>query len=252
MDYAMNMDDLSNPGNLVIFNLEERNKLATETINRYVELHTGMDIGIGILGTIIPGAAVLALIGAIGAQGPVIYQPLARKLAKIYLASPDQLVSAQDDIIAGQLVVNLSFDIAAQFGLEFLKPIIKELLFEIGIGAVVGAAVPIIGGGIAAWLDYEIAKRMTNRVGRMVAIYFQNNSQWIGSKQETYQTAKSLSDDLNDIRFQTEVRKTQLKQVYVQIQMMKNIGIDNEKIKSALRSQKIPEDLINEGMKKFE
>lgn len=70
-----------------------------------------MDVGVGLIG-LIPGAAIPALVTAIGLQGPVIYKPRARKLANIYLAAPEDLYSVNDDIIEINLALNAGLDIA--------------------------------------------------------------------------------------------------------------------------------------------
>src|SRR5205085_9394516 len=71
------------PLTTTLMRLEDRNAKAQEIIQSYSRLHAGMDVAVGLAG-LFPGAAIPALVAAIAAQSPIIYQPMARDLAAIY------------------------------------------------------------------------------------------------------------------------------------------------------------------------
>lgn len=243
----MSTPDFGNPAAMAVYRLHDRNQAAQDVIDNYVTAHAGVDVLLGLAGFIpIPGAAAAALVAAIGLQAPVFYQPLARKLAKIYTASPDQLEAAQDDIVGGVVVQTVIADLVADFGIEFMGMIAGEVLAELGFGAAVGIWIPVIGGFIAAGLDLAIATTMTNRVGRMVAIYFQNGGEWVGSKKATYELAKGLTD-LSEVQRIDTVRESTLAGIRQMIDMMR-LGMTTEQIRVALRSKGIPDDLIDEAL----
>src|ERR1700680_1724502 len=56
---------------------------AETIIRRYARRHIKMDVFIGIVG-ILPGLGTVALLGAIAAQKPVIYDPMLRELDALY------------------------------------------------------------------------------------------------------------------------------------------------------------------------
>jgi len=74
-----------------------------------------------------------------------------------------------------------------------------EMIGEAGTGAA-ASFIPIVGSVVAAGLDYVIATKMTDRVGKMLSIYFQNGCKWRGNQHDTYNDAKNLTGSLNDIR----------------------------------------------------
>jgi uncharacterized protein (DUF697 family) len=156
-----------------------------------------MDVAIGAAGFF--GLAIPALIAAIAAQSPLIYQPLARELAGIYNSDVDQTAKG---IIRENLAFTSAADIANEFGTEFVASIAYELITEAGLGAVAGF-IPFVGGLIGAALDYVIATTMTWRVGTMVAIYYQNGGKWIGDRKQTFELAKQMTGSvkfgLNDL-----------------------------------------------------
>lgn len=240
------VEDLENPSNIVVFDLEKRNRIAEAIVQKYVRLHGATDVGVGLIG-LIPGAGVPALMAAIAIQGPLIYQPLARKLARVYLAAPENLESAQDDIVSTATIETAVFDLAANFGAEFLKEIAGELLSELGLGTAM-TLIPFVGAIVAAGLDYAIATRMTNRVGRMVSIFFQNGGRWVESKHDTYEIAKNVECDLNGVRAKVGVvRESLLRNVRVLVELMRT-GMEPNQIREALRSKRIPSDLIEDCM----
>lgn len=234
---------------VAVLRLGERNRLAQQIIDKYVQRHVAMDVGIGLIG-IIPGAGVIALVTAMGLQAPFIYQPLARKLAQVYLAPPEALENVLDDVIFQELALTGAFDIAADFTVEFIKKAALEMVTAVGAGALLAASIPLVGGFFAAGLDYVIAEKMTNRVGRMIAIYYQNGGNWVGSQQETYELAKNMGDEenLDDIRKQKTVQASLLRNVKMFVEMMRH-GMNTDQIREALCKQGIPDDLIDEALK---
>jgi hypothetical protein len=167
--------------------LEERNRIARETIKRYANRHAKMDIAIGAAGVF--GLAIPALIVAIGDQSKVIYKPLARELAVIYNSDVDEKTK---QIVSDNLLLTGAADIANEFGSEFIVSIASELITEAGVGAMFGL-IPLVGGVIGAALDYIIATVMTWRVGTMVAIYYQNGGKWVESRNHTLELAKGMT-----------------------------------------------------------
>jgi hypothetical protein len=242
----MGYDPLGTPESFTVFRLEERNRIAQNLITQYSNRHAGMDVALGVV-SLIPGAAIPALITAIGLQAPVIYQPLARRLAAVYLASPDELNQAQDDEVADGTIETAMVDIVNEFGLDFIKEIAMELVVELGLGAAAATFIPFLGAVVAAGLDYKIATMMTERVGRMVSIKFQNGGVWVGSKRETYETAKGMTGDLDSVRQMPSVRRTMLKNLRLIVDMMKET-MDPEQIRRALRNKGVPGDLIDEAL----
>jgi hypothetical protein len=167
--------------------LEERNRIARTTIERYSNRHAKMDVAIGAAGFF--GLAIPALIGAIALQAPVIYQPLARELANIYNSGIDE---ETEQIIEENLILTGAADIANEFGTEFMASVASELVTEAGLGSAAGF-IPIVGGLVGAALDYVIATAMTWRVGTMVAIYYQNGGKWVGDRKHTLELAKEMT-----------------------------------------------------------
>jgi len=170
--------------------LEERNRIAKATIEKYVRKHRKMDVAIGLAGLIpVPGAASVALVAAIAAQSDLIYKPLARELAIIYNSDVDEKTN---NIVSENLLFNGAADVANEFGTEFMMSIFSELITEAGLGATFGL-IPIVGGVIGAALDYVVATVMTWRVGTMVAIYYQNGGKWVEGQKHTLELAKGMT-----------------------------------------------------------
>jgi uncharacterized protein (DUF697 family) len=106
------------------------------------------------------------MIGAIGAQAPVIYQPMVRELATLYLADRD---ASTNTIINQNVLAGAVAETAAEFGIEFIKETATELLQERGIGLGL-SFIPIVGGIAGATLDAIIAKKLTKTVGAMTLV----------------------------------------------------------------------------------
>ena len=234
----------SSPTALIAMKLEERNRIAQALIDDYSTRHGLMDVGVGAVG-LIPGAAIPALMTAIAAQAPVIYQPLARKIAKVYLASPDQLAEAQDDIIAPGVVEGAIRDVVAEFSITFLSEAAGEILTTLGAGAAL-TFIPIVGAIAGAALDWTIATRMTQRVGRMTAMYFQNGGAWVNDKKTTFQMARETSA-LTSIRNIPRVRSSLITNLHKIISLMRG-GMSDVQIREALRQQQVPNDLIDDAL----
>lgn len=226
--------------------LPKRNKLARETINAYAKKHIVMDVGIGLVGLIpAPGAAVVALGASIAAQVPVVYHPLVRKLGVIYTAPPDELHHVQFDLLPEQIVLNSAADITADFTVEFLV----SASWEIYSAAVATIWFPIVGGVIGAILDYHIAKTMTNRVGRMTALYYLNGERWKnGSLKETHNEAKQeAKGNLDDIPGKNpDVRRTMIGKLVMLINMVSR-NMNKDQIREMFKAQQVPDDLIDDA-----
>lgn len=243
----MGIGDLGNPAAMVPLRLEDRNKIAQQLIDEYKVKHGAMDVGVGLVG-LIPGAAIPALVAAIAMQSPVIYQPLARKLAQVYLASPGDLEKATANIVYPGAEWDIILSIGADFGGEFIQQIALDMLADVGVGAA-ATLIPVIGAFVAAGLDYVIATKMTKRVGQMVSIYFQNGARWHGTQRDTYDVAKKLAGGLSEIRREIpEVRASLRRTIGPMIEMMRSGGMTNEQIRQALLGQGVPADLIEEAL----
>lgn len=242
---------LGNTTNVSLFNLSERNRQAEQVIRDYARGHAAADVGIGIIGTIIPGAGLAALIASIVGQAPLVYQPMARKLAAIYSASPDKMT---DRIIIETAVIGGLGDLVAELASEFMAEIAGELVSEAGLGAF-ASFIPGVGGIIAAGLDATIAAPLTWRVGTMVAIYYQNG-EWIENRHVTYNRAKKMvgglspaTDNrvkLDDIPINNqEVLDKQMAVVKELVTMMLSVSAGREQIRTALLQRQMPQKLID-------
>jgi hypothetical protein len=227
-----------------VFDLEERNRQAQQIITSYAVKHAAMDVSIGLLGLLpIPGAATTALIGAILAQAPLVYDPMTRDLAGLYSASSDSATKRmQNETVAMGAV--------ADVGVEFLREIAMDLLGEAGFGLGL-SLLPVIGGFLAAGVDATIAATLTWRVGTMVSAYYQNGGSWIQNRKFTYKLASGVVGgysprthdraDLNQFaRENTWIREKHLAFVMNVIDMLRTIATNKEQIRSALAAKNIP------------
>lgn len=223
-------------------------------------------MAVGLLG-LVPFLAVPALGAAIAAQSPLIYQPMARELGAIYTVEEDAVDKPSDigQIVAAETVHTSVLDVSAEFGTEFMMHMAHELLVEAGLGVLAGLCVPVLGGAVGAALDYLIANMMTWRVGTMVSMYYQNNGNWLGSREKTFELAKretggigtsmsqildakkhnrSVRVDLGSLRSRfSEISQSQMRAVKPIIEMMRS-AMSNDQVKQALRSKGIPIDII--------
>lgn len=237
-----------------VFGLEARNVSAHQVITSYAQKHSAMDVGIGLAGLLpIPGAATAALIGAIAAQAPVIYEPMARELAAIYNSSPDAQTRKM-------VVETVEMGALADVGIEFLKEIATEVISEVAAGTAL-TAIPFVGGIAAALLDATIAATLTWRVGTMVAAYYQNGGAWIQNRKHTYELAKGAVEgfnpktedraDLNDFaRHNKTISEKHLNFAMAMVEMMKSAALSRNQIRSALEAKQVPSWLINQALNK--
>jgi hypothetical protein len=179
--------------NVALFNLKERNRIAQGIIRDYAVGHAKADVGIGILGTVIPGAGMAALLASIAVQGPLVYQPMAKRLAAVYSVSPDEVT---EQLVSNAVFVGGIADVASELASEFMMEIASELLQEAGLGAAI-SWIPIFGGVVAAGLDVVIAATLTWRVGTMISIYHQNGGRWVEDRHATYELAHKLVGSLS-------------------------------------------------------
>lgn len=272
--------------NPTVLRLTERNARAERIIRDYAKKHAGMDILIG-FSSLIPGLAAPALVGAIAAQGPLIYRPMADDLGALYMADCDALnedlavwlvnaISAEDlvdikKLVGVEIVHTGVLDATSEFGQEFMMQIGHELVMEAGAGVIASLCVPVLGGVVGAALDYLIANIMTWRVGTMVSMYYQNNAQWLGTRQATFERAKqltggikeSVSDVLNQKEHQTfrvdldslrsripAIAEAQVRALKSVVDMMRS-AMSDEQIRAALKGQGIPVDVIDKAIKRY-
>ncbi|MGO8817438.1 MAG: hypothetical protein ACLQVG_22555 [Terriglobia bacterium] len=257
--------DFTNPTVNTLARLDERNRIARDFISDYANRHAAMDVAVGLVG-LIPGLSIPALAGAIAAQSPVIYQPMARDLAKIYMAEPRELAGARGDIVHRVAIQTGVLDVAADFGAEFMLQIATELLMEAGWGVLGAMFIPVVGGAVGAALDYLIATQMTWRVGTMVSMYFQNGGNWIGNQRHTFEMAKEMTGSINvgvsDLlngKFKNHTPRANLSEIRQAVPAVKQNLLTNvrrlvsmlraaagdDKVRDILRSQGIPIDLID-------
>jgi hypothetical protein len=248
------MSELMLSGDLpsCVFGLEERNIKAQQVITSYAVMHAAMDVGIGLAGFIpIPGAATVALIGAILAQAPLVYAPMTKKLALIYNSAPD---AHTDQIITETTEMGALADV----GVEFLKEIATDLIGEAGAGAAL-SAVPMIGGILAAGLDATIAATLTWRVGTMVSAYYQNGGMWLDNRKATYKAASEVVGsfspktneraDLNAFaQSNSTISQKHLNFALNLVEMMKGVALNKSQIRSALLSKQVPEWVIDKAL----
>jgi uncharacterized protein (DUF697 family) len=240
-----------------VFGLEERNAKAHKIISRYAKAHAAMDVGIGLMAFIpIPFAGTAALVAAILAQAPLIYTPMTKELAQLYASAPDEITTK---MIADTVIEGASYDAAIDLGAGFLEEIASDLIGEAATG-LAASAIPFIGPLLAAGLDATIAATLTWRVGTMVSAYFQNGESWIGSRKNTYKLASKAvggfspavesRSDLNEFgRANPVISQKQLAFVMGLIDVARAFSGDRAQILSSLRGKKVPEWLVQEGIK---
>jgi hypothetical protein len=148
-----------------------------------------MDVGIGAIGLIpLPWLGTVSLLAAIGIQGPLIYQPLVRKLQKLYGLAHVEDIAVLTDTAS---LAGATADLASEFGVEFLKDSLRELLQEQGAGLALGAF-PVVGGIAAGTLDAFVAVKLTRIVGTMAIVYCENAGRWPASRKDTRDFLRAL------------------------------------------------------------
>jgi hypothetical protein len=176
----------------ILYNVGDKNAQAQQIIKNYAQKHAIMDIGVGAI-SLIPGAGIPAIIGAIALQSEAIYKPMAAELAAVYLKETDAYTDRLGNIAS---LATVGMEFAQEFALEFLAEHAQELIMEAGLGAL-ATLIPFAGAVVGATLDYLIAQMMTWRVGTMTSIYFQNGSEWVGNRKSTMLIAKELTGGLD-------------------------------------------------------
>jgi len=251
---------LGRPDALVAFRLRERNRVALDVISSYANKHAAIDVVVGIAGTFIPFMAIPALAGSIALQAPVIYQPMASHLASVYLARPQEIKTATASVVMPLAAATGLLDMASEFGQEFMVHIARELIVEVGLGALAALAVPVIGGAVGAALDYLIATQMTWRVGTMVSAYFQNGGAWIGDKQHTFELAKQMTggirvgvNDLLSGKFKSQIPRVDLDTLRDEIpsvrhNLVRNLSSFVEMMRGAMEDDQVRQILIAQGV----
>jgi len=148
----------SNEALLPILGRTEKREGVEKLILSYAQGHAAMDVAIGAVGLLpIPGAGLGAMIATISAQGPVIYQPLAREIAAIY--GREFGSTERSEVLRGAVGGGLR-DVAIDFGTDFFTEIAGELAQELGLGGVI-SIIPVLGGLVGMFLDVKIAWTMT-------------------------------------------------------------------------------------------
>jgi hypothetical protein len=158
-------------------------------ITSYAQGHQVADVGLNILTFFVPGGGLVAMAGAMAIQAPLVYQPMERAIAKVYLVNnydTEVRAALNDATIEGA-----EWDVTGAFSVAFFQEILVEVFQEIGVGAIL-CLIPILGTLIAAAYDAKIAATLTWRVGLTVALYYENGCEWLGDRRTTYEKARFL------------------------------------------------------------
>lgn len=151
-------------------------------VAKYMKRHVGMDVGIGVAGLVpLPGAGKAALVVALAAQAPLVYQPMVKQISALYARPPDRYLAR---LVGTANPIDAGLQLAAEFSAKFLIEQARELLHD---NALVLAAswIPLVGGVAAAGVDAIIARKMTIIVASMAVLYHENRAAWLGSKTKT-------------------------------------------------------------------
>lgn len=222
----------------------------------YVRRHQNMDVWIGLAGFApIPGAGLASMVAAVAVQAPIVYQPMAKDIAAIYGRMPDgtTLWEVGRGGVGGGLL-----DIAADFGVEFFKEIGMELVQEAGLGGLL-SIIPIVGGAVSIVLDRIIAKKMTWRVGMMIALYYENGCKWVGSRKATYElVSRRLRGKAAEqptieqvVKGASTVTHEQEASVTILAQMLLDTGVSKEEVRERLCARGVDPTLVDAVMKRF-
>jgi hypothetical protein len=247
------------PASTVVMGLDERIKIGNGIISKFEKKHATVDVAFGVVGTlagaVVPGASISTLVASVGLSVPLIYQPMAQELGEVYLADPRELSRLGSKLLYQGYALTAMVDVSAyitkqlaeEFSAEFLAEIAQELLTEFGIGFF-AAFIPVVGGAVGAVIDYKVARHLTRIVGKMASVYYQNGAKWVGSRRDTYQIAKYIKGDCQDIRKEVKpVKDSQLRSVENMIELMRGY-MNNSQMREALRAKLVPDDLIEEAM----
>jgi hypothetical protein len=238
----------------ILFNLTDKNAEAQRIIKQYAAKHAAMDTGVGLI-SLLPGAGIPALIGAIALQSQVIYKPMAKDLAAVYLSETD---SYTDKLGLVASVTTVGIEFAQEFALQFLVEQSKELLIDAGLGAL-ATTIPVAGAFIGAALDYLIAQMMTWRVGTMTSIYFQNGANWIETRKSTMAIAKDMTGGLHvgltNLVFGLSKAKKEsgnirvdFDQILNKVPLVRQAAINNILPLLKVLANKLPRDAVKESL----
>jgi hypothetical protein len=76
-----------------IYELDMRNKAAEAVISSFALEHSVVDIASGLVGGLVPGGSIAALVAQLAYQATRVYPAMIRKLAVIYGAEPDDFTA---------------------------------------------------------------------------------------------------------------------------------------------------------------
>ncbi len=186
------------------------------------------------------------------AQGPVIYQPLARDIAAIYGRKPGKVEN--EEVIYGALTGGVQ-DIAVDLGTEFFREIAMELVQDVGLGTLT-SIIPILGGIASTAIDSKIAWTMTWRVGLMLALYHENGGKWIESRKHTYELVRRrMKIQSKDGQARPTIRqiveqnkaviKNQEASVGLLAQILLDQGFTKDEVRESLTKRQLPRELID-------
>ena len=250
------MSSLALPSNAALVPLfartEKREAVEALILDRAVK-HVAMDVAIGSAGFIpLPGAGLASIVAAIVAQGPVIYQPLARDIAAIYGRQPGKV--EREEVLRGAIGGGVR-DIAVDFGTEFFREIAIEIVQDIGWGAA-ASVIPVLGGIASTAIDTKVAWTMTWRVGLMLALYHENGGQWIINRKHTYELVrKRIKMQKRDGQARPTIQQivadnktvadSQEASVNMLAQILMDQGFSKEDVRASLAARQLPTELIN-------
>lgn len=255
-----------------ISELELRNKAAEVVIaSEFLMEHALVDVSSGLLPGLAPGGSVPAIPEQMAYSAARIYPAMIKKLAVIYGAEPGDFtrtVAAVGVIAEGGIAAlmadvgpgilgSITLDTANEFGEDFFREMIGELLQECGFP--VGASfLPVVGAVVGATLDAIITATIAWRVGAIVSAYFQHGG-YIGSRKETYDKVKgyvcptahvSRPGTLDNLRKIGEIRRKQ--EEYVRTWFRAPHGARKEQIRGMLvDNQRIPADIVDRVAEEF-
>ena len=238
--------------------LMKRNQIAKKTIEHYVLRDAVKNIALGFTGGLIPGAAIPAIVASFALQATAIYQPMANHLADIYLSQPDSFIRKQIRVGMGVNAVGESGIYAVEIGVEIVCEMISELLPETFAEAglvIICSVLPgfsTVAGMVVGGL---LAKKLTSKVGALMVLYYQNNSEWVGGdKKKTLIVLNALlREKLNFDRFPIQVPEIGEKHVAGAMQQIEGFEqidpqIGPEKIKTALHGLGYQDETINRAV----
>jgi uncharacterized protein (DUF697 family) len=214
--------------------------------------HATMDALIGAVGFLpVPGAAPASMIAAIALQAPLIYKPLSKEIAAIYVRDEDE--TTRHEVVQTAIAGGV-YDVAADLGAEFFKEIAGELTREAGLGFLI-SFIPIAGGFVSTYLDVKIAWTLTWRVGFMLALYHENGGKWVKSRRYSYGLAKKYlklrgNDDGPQPRIADflssapEVRTNQEATLSMMAKMLLESGVSKDDVARKLRERGVSEEIV--------